>query len=136
MKLPIVNNRPKALAVFFFKMRIVAFFCFLFVSSCTKISPESTLKGSWNYVAVTKENKPFFLIDKSDMLLIDTNNNFSYTLRLAQKYGKGTWVFLNPDTLALYYTEPDTVRYFKIRVLTDHRLEFQENDVLFQLDRL
>lgn len=141
MKLPIVNNKRFFGFMPSISKGIWPLYLLFLALSCAKISPESTIIGNWNYVAVTQDNKPFLPVDPADVLILDSNN-FNYSLRLANIKGSGTWEILKPDTLVLYYSNTDTTRdvklhtrYFKIHILTQHRLEFQEHDVLFQFDR-
>ena len=143
MKLPIGNNKRFLDFLPTIPKGIWPVCLFLFAFSCTNVSPESTIIGTWNYEAVTLNNKEFIPVDPTDVFILDSNYNFNYSLRLANKSERGTWEILKPDTLVLYYSNPDTTRdvklktrYFKINILTQHRLEFQEHDVLFQFDRL
>lgn len=112
----------------------------LFVS-CNTVSVEQKLSGKWLYQSITKNDSAFLPVVKGDYMLLDSNGNFEYKLTEAGKFEKGTWQFVEPDTLSLSYFLNDSVhviskvRKFNLEVVSQYVLIFSENGVRFTYKR-
>lgn len=105
------------------------------MAGCNNSHKTELLTGQWKYDQVLKNNEPFLEITQNDVLALNQSGEFSYNLLKAGISGEGRWDFKNPNTLILHYNDPDTIRYFKVSVLTESRLEFSENELLFTYNR-
>jgi len=107
----------------------------LVLVSCHYVPKSKSLEGVWKYERVEKNELRLLTITENDFLKLNPDGSFSYKLFQAGREGEGSWKFNKPNVLELTYNNPDTVRIFTVNVLTDKRLEFQENDVVFKLNK-
>jgi hypothetical protein len=119
----------------FFRTNCLFLLILVLLASCNNSHKTELLTGQWKYDRVFKKNKPFLEVTQNDVLALNQSGEFSYNLLKAGISGEGRWEFIYPNTLVLHYNDPDTIRYFKISVLTENRLEFSENELLFTYNR-
>ena len=103
--------------------------------SCHYVPKSTSLEGNWEYERVETKGLKLLSISENDFLNLNSDGSFSYKLYQVGREGKGTWKYSSPNLLELTYENPDAIRVFEIKVLTDRRLEFEENDVVFKLNK-
>lgn len=120
---------------FAFSTNSFILFILVFLTACNGTNKEELLIGQWKYDQVLKNNEPFLEITQYDVLALNQSGEFSYNLKKAGISGEGRWEFKKPNILVLHYNDPDTTRYFSISVLTENRMEFSENGLLFTYNK-
>jgi len=115
--------------------QIVIFSIATLLVSCHYVTKSSSLEGSWKYERVETKGLKLLTITENDFLNLNSDGSFSYKLYQAGREGKGTWKYTTPNLLELTYKNPDAIRVFEIKVLTDRRLEFEESEVIFKLNK-
>jgi hypothetical protein len=111
--------------------KLILLALFVGLISCTTITKQQRLIGKWQYVSITQNNKEFLETTHKDYLLLNKNGSFKYELIKAKRAGEGTWT-LEDNVLKLHYASSYTIRNFKIRILTEKVLEFDENNTVFK----
>lgn len=107
-------------------------FLWLFVQGCSYVSVQDHVVGEWVYNSVSGlPGSSDWVLSPNDVLKMDSNGKFSYDIISQGIHASGTWSLNDESVLVFEYQNPDTVRYFKIRVVTRNYLEFTENDAVF-----
>lgn len=107
-------------------------FLWFFVQGCSYVSVQDHVVGEWAYNSVSGlTGSSDWVLSPNDVLKMDSNGQFSYDIISQGIHASGTWSLKDESVLVFEYQNPDTVRYFKIRVVTRNYLEFTENDAVF-----
>lgn len=107
----------------------------LFFFSCT-YKPESDLvKGIWKYESVEKAGKKSMEIGDNDFMRLNDDSSFEYHIESLNKHMTGHWSYKD-HVLDLKYSVPDTLRHFKVLILSNYQLQMQEADVNFKFSRI
>ena len=107
----------------------------LIISSCQYHSESELIVGPWKYVSITRNDSNIINISDDDFFQIKADSTFQYAVHSVKKQMSGVWSY-NAHTLHLKYLKPDTLRHFKINVLSNHDLELQEGKVIYKLKKV
>lgn len=115
---------------------IVAFSAILFtVTSCQYRSESELIKGPWKYVSITRQDSNIIQISDDDYFQINSDSTFKYAVHSVKKLMSGKWTY-SDQTLHLKYIQPDTLRHFKINLISNHDLEMQEGNVIYKFKKV
>ena len=107
----------------------------MLLTAC-QYKPESFLvQGNWKYTSVEKNNQSLFNIGDNDVMILQADSLFEYHISSVNKHMSGKWTY-SDHTLHLKYASPDTLRHFKVELLSDHLLKMSEGDVSFNFTRV
>jgi CRISPR-associated protein Cas8b1/Cst1 subtype I-B len=107
----------------------------MLISAC-QYKPESKLvAGNWKYTSVEKNNQSLFDIGDNDIMILQADSLFEYHINSINKHMYGKWSY-SDHTLHLKYLAPDTLRHFKVELLSDHLLKMREGEVSFNFTRV
>lgn len=107
----------------------------LILTSCQYHSESKLITGPWKYVSITRNDSNIINISDDDYFQINADSTFNYAVHSVKKQMSGKWTY-NDQTLHLKYIEPDTLRHFKINLLSNHNLEMQEGKVIYKLKKV
>lgn len=115
---------------------ISAFIAILFtISSCHFRSESDLIKGSWKYVSITRQDSNIINITDDDYFQLNADSTFRYAVHSVKKQMSGGWTY-SDQTLHLKYLNPDTLRHFKINLISNHDLEMQEGNVIYKFKKV
>lgn len=106
----------------------------IIVSGCRYQSEQDLIRGNWHYVNILKSDSSMVAISDDDYFNLDSHGVFHYQIQSVKKNMTGSWKYDN-DTLHLHYQQPDTIRHFKVDLLSRRDLEISENGVKFKFKR-
>lgn len=98
--------------------------------SCHQKSEADFLIGNWKYVQIQKNGKKIIEVLDNDHMTIRSDSTFEYNIESVNKNMKGKWTY-SEHTLHLQYISPDTLRHFKIDILSKYELKMHEDSVCF-----
>lgn len=93
------------------------------------------MTGNWKYTSVEKNHESLFAIGDNDVMILQADSLFEYHISSVNKHMYGKWSYTD-HTLHLKYAEPDTIRHFKVDILSDHILKMHEGEVVFNFTRV
>lgn len=115
---------------------ISAFSAILFtLTSCQYRSESELIIGPWKYVSITRQDSIIINISDEDYFQINADSTFKYAVHSVKKHKSGQWTY-NDQTLHLKYLNPDTLRHFKINLISNHDLEMQEGNVIYKFKKV
>jgi CNT family concentrative nucleoside transporter len=91
------------------------------------------LEKTWQFETIEDaKGQSLFKLSKTDTLSL-TNGSFHYSLKAKNNLkASGDYLYQN-NLLVFYYSQPtDTIRYYRIKELTDSTLVFKENGVSYK----
>ncbi len=108
---------------------------FIVFSAC-QYKPESELvSGQWKYTSIDKNSESLISIGDNDVMILQKDSAFEYHINSVNKHMYGKWSY-SDHTIHLKYAEPDTIRHFKVDILSDHILKMHEGEVVFNFTRV
>ena len=110
--------------------KVLATLCCVFLLSCHQKTETDFLVGNWKYLSIQKNGINFIEVLDSDHLTIRPDSTFEYNIESVKKQMKGNWTY-SDHTLHLKYSAPDTIRHFKIDILSKYELKMHEDSVFF-----
>lgn len=93
------------------------------------------MTGNWKYTTVEKNQESLFTIGDNDVMILQADSLFEYHISSVNKHMYGKWSYTD-HTLHLKYADPDTIRHFKVDILSDHILKMHEGEVVFNFTRV
>jgi hypothetical protein len=102
------------------------------IVSCHQKTETDFLIGNWKYIHIQKNGKDIIEVMDNDHLNVKSDSTFEYNIESVKKQMKGKWTY-SEHTLHLYYSSPDTVRHFKMDILSKYELKMHEDSVYFLL---
>ena len=110
----------------------------IFFLVITSFSFSENISGKWNFNSVLydslKTGENLKDISKEDVLQINNDGSFNYTIKKENLFATGTWE-LNDNNLSLHYILPkDTIRNYKI-TKNEASLTLNENGVNFSFKK-
>ena len=108
---------------------------FFLTTSCSDRKGNENIKGCWNYVSVSRNDSLLFAVNEEDELNLFPDSSFTYHIQSVHKQARGRWKFENSN-LHLKYELPDTVRHFKLTLLSKNKMVMQEGSVVFSFRRV
>jgi hypothetical protein len=101
-----------------------------FLLSCHQKTETEFIIGNWKYIHIQKNGKDIIEIMDNDHLNVKSDSTFEYNIESVKKQMKGNWTY-SDHTLHLHYSSPDTIRHFKMDILSKYELKMHEDSVYF-----
>ena len=102
----------------------------VFLLACHQKTETEFLIGNWKYIQIQKNGETIIKVMDNDHLSIRKDSTFEYNIESVKKLMKGKWTY-SDHTLHLQYISPDTLRHFKIDILSKYELKMHEDSVSF-----
>ncbi len=114
--------------------KVVLFTAFL-MSACSFHAERDLIQGGWKYISVTSADSSVIEVSDNDRLFINADSSFMYYIESVNMHKKGKWKYEDHE-LHLKYADPDTIRKFKIDILSNYRLKFSEGNTVFEFQKV
>lgn len=115
--------------------QLILLLAFTLHTACNYKSETSLMTGNWKYTTVEKNQESLFTIGDNDVMILQADSLFEYHISSVNKHMYGKWSYTD-HTLHLKYADPDTIRHFKVDILSDHILKMHEGEVVFNFTRV
>ena len=102
----------------------------VFLLACHQKTETDFLIGNWKYLHIQKNGENLIEVLDNDHMNVRADSTFEYNIESVNKNMKGKWTY-SEHTLHLHYTSPDTIRHFKIDILSKYELKMHEDSVYF-----
>ena len=99
----------------------------------TSLQAENNYEGKWIFQSITNTQSDTLVpVTESDFMLLGSDGSFAYELAAKNNLKANGRFKLSDKQFSFHYKIPnDTSRYYKLLDLTENKLKFQENDVIF-----
>lgn len=98
--------------------------------SCHQKTENEFIVGNWKYINIQKNGLDVIEVMDNDHMNVKSDSTFEYYIESVKKQMKGKWTY-SDHTLHLHYSSPDTIRHFKIDILSKYELKMHEDSVFF-----